>query len=56
MAIKKSRGEEIYKMKFGGDVEEICSDEQFREAVSSPGVKAIYSVNGRSFHWNYTSM
>ena len=39
MAIKKSRGEEIYKMKFGGDVEEICSDEQFREAVSSPGVK-----------------
>lgn len=37
VALKKSRGEEVYNMKFGGEVEEISGLEQFRAAISSPG-------------------
>lgn len=37
VALKKSRGEEVYNMKFGGEVEEITGVDQFRAAVSSPG-------------------
>jgi hypothetical protein len=39
VAIRKSRGEEVHRMKFGGDVEEVLGDEQFHDAVSSPGKK-----------------
>lgn len=38
VALKKSRGEEVFNMKFGGDVEEITGLEQFRATISSPGV------------------
>ncbi|MCO5548208.1 hypothetical protein L7F22_001665 [Adiantum nelumboides] len=41
VAIKKSRGEEIRGMKFGGDVEEVTSEEQFREAVGSAGLSVV---------------
>lgn len=37
VALKKSRGEEVYNMKFGGEVEEVSGLEQFRAAVSLPG-------------------
>ncbi|XP_058095621.1 TPR repeat-containing thioredoxin TTL1-like isoform X2 [Magnolia sinica] len=37
VALKKSRGEEVYNMKFGGEVEEISDIDQFRAAISSPG-------------------
>uniref|UniRef100_A0A6N2NH41 Uncharacterized protein n=1 Tax=Salix viminalis TaxID=40686 RepID=A0A6N2NH41_SALVM len=33
VALKKSRGEEVYNMKFGGEVEEVLGLEQFRAAV-----------------------
>ena len=37
VAIRKSRGEEVHRMKFGGNVEEVLGDEQFHDAVRSPG-------------------
>jgi hypothetical protein len=37
VALKKSRGEEVYNMKFGGGVEEVLGLEQFRAAISLPG-------------------
>ena len=37
IALKKSRGEEVYNLKFGGEVEEVLSVDQFRAAISSPG-------------------
>ncbi|XP_021773775.1 TPR repeat-containing thioredoxin TTL1-like [Chenopodium quinoa] len=42
VALKKSRGEEVFNMKFGGDVEEILTFEQFRATISSPGVSVIH--------------
>ncbi|GER43054.1 tetratricopeptide repeat-containing family protein [Striga asiatica] len=42
VALKKSRGEEIYNMKFGGEVESVSSLEQFRAAISSPGVSVVH--------------
>ena len=41
VALKKSRGEEVHNMKFGGEVESVSGLEQFRAAVSSPGKCAI---------------
>lgn len=37
VALKKSHGEEVYNMKFGGEVVEVSSLEQFRAEVSLPG-------------------
>ena len=37
VALKKSRGEEVHNLKFGGEVEDISSLEQFRSAISLPG-------------------
>lgn len=37
VALKKSRGDEVYNMKFGGEVEEISDSDQFKAAVASPG-------------------
>lgn len=37
VALKKSCGEEVYNMKFGGEVEDVSSLEQFKSAISSPG-------------------
>ncbi|XP_040989167.1 TPR repeat-containing thioredoxin TTL1-like [Juglans microcarpa x Juglans regia] len=42
VALKKSRGEEVYNMKFGGEVEEVLGLEQFRAAISLPGVSVVY--------------
>lgn len=36
VALKKSRGEEVHNMKFGGEVESISSLDQFQAALSSP--------------------
>ena len=38
VALKKSRGEEVHNLKFGGEVEEVSSLDQFRAAVSFPGM------------------
>lgn len=37
VALKKSRGEEVYNMKFGGEVEEVLGLDQYRAAISLPG-------------------
>ncbi|CAA0816032.1 TPR repeat-containing thioredoxin TTL1 [Striga hermonthica] len=42
VALKKSRGEEVHNMKFGGEVESILGLEQFRAAISSPGVSVVH--------------
>ncbi|CAL0310184.1 unnamed protein product [Lupinus luteus] len=41
VALKKSRGEEVSNLKFGGEVEEVSSLEQFRAAISLPGVSIV---------------
>lgn len=43
VALKKSRGEEVYNLKFGGEVEEVSSLDHFRAAVSLLG--KIYSLH-----------
>ncbi|PHU07431.1 TPR repeat-containing thioredoxin TTL2 [Capsicum chinense] len=42
VALKKSCGEDIYNMKFAGEVELVSGLEQFRAAISSPGASAVY--------------
>ncbi|KAK1275498.1 TPR repeat-containing thioredoxin TTL1 [Acorus gramineus] len=42
IALKKSRGEEVYNMKFGGEVEEISGVEQFHAAIATPGVSVVF--------------
>ncbi|CAI9784254.1 unnamed protein product [Fraxinus pennsylvanica] len=42
VALKKSRGEDVYNMKFGGEVESVSDLEQFRAAISSPGVTVVH--------------
>jgi len=37
IALKKSRGEETDDMHFGGVVEDVCTNEQLRHAVSLQG-------------------
>lgn len=38
VALKKSRGEEVHNLKFGGEVEEVSNLDQFRAAISFPGL------------------
>ncbi|KAG7024786.1 TPR repeat-containing thioredoxin TTL1 [Cucurbita argyrosperma subsp. argyrosperma] len=42
VALKKSRGEEVHNLKFGGEVEEVSSLDQFRAAISFPGVTVVH--------------
>ncbi|XP_002966637.2 TPR repeat-containing thioredoxin TTL1 [Selaginella moellendorffii] len=41
VALKKSRGEEISRTHFGGGVEEVFRNDQFREAISCPGLSVV---------------
>ncbi|CAA2973018.1 TPR repeat-containing thioredoxin TTL1 [Olea europaea subsp. europaea] len=42
VALKKSRGEEVYNLKFGGEVESVSGLEQFRAAISSPSASVVH--------------
>ncbi|KAL1350048.1 hypothetical protein HN51_026504 [Arachis hypogaea] len=42
VALKKSRGEEVYNLKFGGEVEQVSGLEQFRAAITLPGVSVVH--------------
>ncbi|KAK2423762.1 TPR repeat-containing thioredoxin TTL1 [Trifolium repens] len=42
VALKKSRGEEVSNLKFGGEVEVVSGLEQFRTAISLPGVSVVH--------------
>ncbi|KAI4333580.1 hypothetical protein L6164_018367 [Bauhinia variegata] len=42
VALKKSRGEEVHNLKFGGEVEVVSGLDQFRAAISLPGVSVVY--------------
>ncbi|KAH9310111.1 hypothetical protein KI387_038022, partial [Taxus chinensis] len=46
VALKKSRGEEIYNMKFGGEVEVVYNNDQYKEAISSPGLAVVLFKTG----------
>ncbi|CAA6661064.1 unnamed protein product [Spirodela intermedia] len=45
ISLKKSRGEEASSLKFGGKVVEISGPEQFRAALSLPGVSVAHFVS-----------
>ncbi|KAH9622419.1 hypothetical protein KSS87_001719 [Heliosperma pusillum] len=45
VALRKSRGEEVLNMKFGGDVEEITGLDHFRATISSPGLSVVHFEN-----------
>ncbi|KAH9296203.1 hypothetical protein KI387_039791, partial [Taxus chinensis] len=42
VALKRSRGEEISNLKFGGEVEVVSSNDQFREAITAPGLAVVH--------------
>ncbi|XAR68280.1 hypothetical protein NMG60_11003357 [Bertholletia excelsa] len=42
VALKKSRGEEVHNLKFGGEVELVSGLEQFKAAISSPGTSVVH--------------
>ncbi|KAM3396019.1 TPR repeat-containing thioredoxin TTL1 [Capsicum galapagoense] len=42
VALKKSRGEDIHNMKFGGEVELVSGLEEFRAAISSPCASLVH--------------
>ncbi|KAL3636922.1 hypothetical protein CASFOL_019221 [Castilleja foliolosa] len=46
VALKKSRGEEVYNMKFGGEVESVTNLEQFRAEIMSSGVSLVHFKTG----------
>lgn len=47
VAIKKARGEDVYKMKFGGDVEEVFDTDHYREVVTSQGLSVVQFFSKR---------
>ncbi|CAK8535022.1 unnamed protein product [Lathyrus sativus] len=42
VSLKKSRGEEVTNLKFGGEVERVSGLEQLRTAISSSGVSVVH--------------
>jgi tetratricopeptide (TPR) repeat protein len=42
VALKRSRGEETNNMKFGGEVEVVSSNDQFRKAITAPGLAVVH--------------
>ncbi|PIN16564.1 Thioredoxin [Handroanthus impetiginosus] len=46
VALKKSRGEDVHNMKFGGEVESVSGLEQFRAAISSSGASVVHFKTG----------
>ncbi|CAK9134130.1 unnamed protein product [Ilex paraguariensis] len=42
VAMKQSRGEEVYNLKFGGEVEVVSGLEQFRAAISAPCASVVH--------------
>ncbi|CAN4104235.1 unnamed protein product [Withania somnifera] len=42
VVLKKSRGEDVHNMKFGGEVELVSDLEQFRAAISSPCASVVH--------------
>lgn len=42
VALKKSRGEDVHNMKFGGEVELVSGFDQFKAAISSPGSFLVF--------------
>ena len=49
VAMKRSRGEEINDMKFGGEVEVVSSNDQFGKEITAPGNSSLHSF----FYWSY---
>lgn len=47
VAIKKATGEDVYKMKFGGDVEEVLDADHYREVITSQGLSVVQFFSKR---------
>ena len=43
VAMKRSHGEGINDMTFGGEVEVVSGNDQFREAITTPGNSSLHS-------------
>lgn len=54
IALRKSRGEEVYNMKFGGEVESVSGLEQFRAAISSSGTFVVIIIFTTSIRFYQT--
>ncbi|KAK4484678.1 hypothetical protein RD792_007267 [Penstemon davidsonii] len=46
VALKKSRGEDVHNMKFGGEVESVSGLEQFEAAITSPSASVVHFKSG----------
>ncbi|KAF7814165.1 TPR repeat-containing thioredoxin TTL1-like [Senna tora] len=55
VALKKSRGEEVSNLTFGGEVESISCLEQLRSTISLPGVFVVYFAIGSYLQCKQTS-
>ncbi|XP_076917421.1 TPR repeat-containing thioredoxin TTL1-like, partial [Bidens hawaiensis] len=56
VALKKSRGEEVYNMQFGGEVESVTSLDQFKSAVSSTGASVVLFKSSSDHQCKKTSL
>ncbi|KAK1405088.1 Tetratricopetide-repeat thioredoxin-like 1 [Heracleum sosnowskyi] len=55
VGLKKSRGEEVHNMKFGGDVELVSGLDQFRAAISSPSASVVHFKSASDLQCNQIS-
>ncbi|KAL1563773.1 TPR repeat-containing thioredoxin TTL1-like [Salvia divinorum] len=55
VALKKSLGEDVYNMKFGGDVESVSGLEQFRATISSSGASVVHFRSGTNLQCKHIS-
>ncbi|GER53462.1 tetratricopeptide repeat-containing family protein [Striga asiatica] len=57
VALRKARGEEVYNMKFGGEVELVSGPEQFRAAIlsSGEGASLVFYKTGSNAQCNQIS-
>ncbi|KAJ8755699.1 hypothetical protein K2173_022665 [Erythroxylum novogranatense] len=55
VSLKKSRGEEVYNLKFGGEVEEVSGIEQFRAAISSSCTSVVHFKSSSNLQCNQIS-
>ncbi|WOG98595.1 hypothetical protein DCAR_0417939 [Daucus carota subsp. sativus] len=55
VGLRKSRGEDVHNMKFGGDVELVSGLEQFRAAISSPSASVVHFKSASDLQCNQIS-
>ncbi|XP_076921965.1 TPR repeat-containing thioredoxin TTL1-like isoform X2 [Bidens hawaiensis] len=56
VALKKSLGEEVYNMQFGGEVESVTSLDQFKSVISSTGASVVLFKSSSDHQCKNTSL